>query len=201
MSEILRPGGLLLTERALELITLTRSSRVLDIGCGGGATVSLLRERGFAAFGVDLRLAPDAPPELILADATALPFADNDMDTVFFECCLSKIDRPDIALSEARRVSKQGGALVVSDLFTRGEASEFTGLLGRLEPWQDIRQRIEAAGFRLRSFEECDDSLATFWGQLVFDHGLAAARELVCDCADALKSPENSYFLAVFDAV
>ena len=201
MSETLRPGSLALTKRALELIKLSSGSRVLDIGCGSGATVSLLRERGFEAFGIDIELASDAPPELICADAAALPFPDGDMDAVFFECSMSKIDRPDIALAEACRVLKPGGTLVVSDLFTRGEAREFSGILGRLEPWQDIRQRAETQGFRLRSFEEHDDALTTFWGQLVFDHGLAAARELVCDCADALKAHDNSYFLAVFAAV
>ena len=201
MSELLRPGGFMLTEKALELIVLSGGSRVLDIGCGGGATVSLLRACGFDAYGVDIELARNAPPELIYADATALPFERGSFDAVFFECSLSKIDRPELALTEARRVLKSSGALVVSDLFTRGEACDFSGILGRLEPWPDILGRTDRCSFRLRCFEEHGDALATFWGQLVFDHGLKAAMQLICGCADALKSPDNSYFLAVFDAV
>ena len=201
MSKLLRPGGFKLTETALELINLTHGSRVLDIGCGGGATVSLLRERGFEAFGIDLALPPDAPPELICADAAELPFERGSFNALFFECSLSKIVAPEAALREAQRVLKPGGALVVSDLFTHGAAHTFSGILGRVEPWPDIRGRIERCGFSLQCFEEHGEALATFWGQLVFDHGLAAATELICGCAGALKSKENSYFLAIFTAV
>ena len=201
MSDTLRPGGLALTKRMLELITPTYGSRILDVGCGGGATVSLLRERGFVAFGVDIELPADALPELLCADATSLPFPDGDMDAVLFECSLSKIETPEVALCEARRVLKSGGKLMVSDLFTLYKSQNFSGLLGRLEPWHNIMRRTEAQGFALCNFEEHGDALSQFWGQLVFDHGLRAARELMCGCADELKSPDNSYFLAIFTAV
>ena len=199
MSETLRPGGIPLTERALELISLKSGARVLDVGCGGGATVSLLRELGFSAHGVDNALASGSPPWLILADAASLPFLDSGMDAVFFEGSLSKISCPEAALLDARRVLAPGGRLIISDLFTRGGARDLSGLLGRLEPWSVILSRVERAGFKLRCFEEHGDALTSFWGQLIFDHGLKESRSLVCDCADELKSPENSYFLAVFE--
>ena len=208
MSDMLRPGGMKITESALREIMLIPNSRVLDVGCGGGATVSYLRELGYNAFGVDITLPPGAPQELICADATALPFDSGTMDAVFFECSLSKIVAPEAALREAQRVLKPGGALVVSDMFTRGAACEFTGILGRIEPWKELCARIESQGFALQHFEEYPDALATFWGQLVFDHGLSEATELICGCANttsltfgsvnALKSKDNSYFLAVF---
>lgn len=199
MPDALRPGGLSITERALELIMLKSGGRVLDIGCGGGATVSLLRKRGFDAYGVDIALTPDSPPELIHADAASLPFPDSSMDAVFFECSLSKTDHPDAAIREASRVLKPDGKLSVSDLFTHGEARCFEGLLGRLEPWPVIAHSIESTGFRLRVFEEHGDALSTFWGQLVFDYGLKEASNLLCGGVDALKASDNSYFLAVFD--
>jgi cyclopropane fatty-acyl-phospholipid synthase-like methyltransferase len=34
----LRPGGLTLTDRALELCHMSREARVLDAGCGNGVT-------------------------------------------------------------------------------------------------------------------------------------------------------------------
>jgi len=211
MPEMLRPGGMTITGSALREIILIPNSRILDIGCGSGATVAYLRGLGYNALGIDTTLPPDAPPELICADAAALPFERGRFDAVFFECSLSKIVAPEAALFEAQRVLKPGGALVVSDLFTHGEAAELSGLLGRIEPWNDIFIRLNAADFALQYFEEFKDALATFWGQLVFDYGLAEATALISGnadattqmrgCVDMLKSKDNSYFLAVLKAV
>ena len=41
----LRPGGLELTDRIVALARLPRGARVLDVGCGSGATVAHLADR------------------------------------------------------------------------------------------------------------------------------------------------------------
>ena len=50
----LRPGGFRLTGRAVESCNLERGARVLDVGCGTGATVNwLATEQGLKAMGLD----------------------------------------------------------------------------------------------------------------------------------------------------
>ncbi len=53
----LRPGGLTLTTRALELCRMPPEARVLDAGCGNGVTLRHLRERyGVRCCGLDLSM-------------------------------------------------------------------------------------------------------------------------------------------------
>ena len=53
--QVMRPGGLILTERAFSFAELASGSRVLDLGCGLGATLRhLSADYGLAAFGVDV---------------------------------------------------------------------------------------------------------------------------------------------------
>lgn len=197
MADTIRPGGIRLTLHALELLSLGEGSRILDVGCGSGATVSLLRSSGFDAYGVDIALPEGAPPELLCADAATLPFDNGSFDAVFFECSLSKISNPKASLFEARRVIRLGGKLAVSDLFTNADDKKLDGLLGRLESRSVIERRIEAAGFGLLAFEEHRDALAEFWGQLIFDNGLREAKRLVGNC----DMKTDSYFLALFEAL
>ena len=50
----LRPGGETLTQKAVALSSLKPGARVLDLGCGTGATVRrLATEFGFHAVGMD----------------------------------------------------------------------------------------------------------------------------------------------------
>ena len=51
--DTLRPGGLALTDRALDLCRFASGAALLDVGCGLGATVAHLAERGFVATGVE----------------------------------------------------------------------------------------------------------------------------------------------------
>ncbi len=50
----IRPGGLTLTERALDLIPFAAGALLLDCGCGAGATLARLDDGGFCALGIDL---------------------------------------------------------------------------------------------------------------------------------------------------
>jgi len=117
--EALRPGGLDLTRRGLALAEVAAGVRVLDAGCGPGATLDFLAGQGLRPCGLDLtpdQPAPGAPPR-VAGDAAALPFADGTFAAVFCECVLSLVPDPSRVMAEFVRVLAPGGALVLSDLF------------------------------------------------------------------------------------
>ncbi len=91
--------------------------RGLELGCGRGAALALLRERfGLRAItGLDLdprMLAAGrrrGPTPLVLGDATAIPFAAESFDAVFDFGAVHVIADWERALEEVRRVLKPGG--------------------------------------------------------------------------------------------
>ena len=74
---------------AAELIMPCAPQSVLDVGCGPGALVAMLRASGVQSIGLDvaaLPRAPERPPEWFLrGDIRSLPFGDRAWDIV--ACC------------------------------------------------------------------------------------------------------------------
>lgn len=199
----LSPGGTAITERMLALCGFVRGARVADIGCGAGETVALLRgAHGLAAVGIDsdeTLVAGLANPHILHGEAERLPFQEESMDGLLFECSLSKMRDADRVLGECARVLGPGGLLAVSDLYARGEPHVFDGALYRLESWDAIRAQIEGAGFSLRRFEDCSPALTQLWGEMIFAHGPEALYERLGADDGALRRTRCGYFLAVFE--
>jgi len=108
--------------RALLLGEARRGERVLDLGCGAGRFVTALREAGADPVGVELsdgalrrarRNAPGADLRAVGEDGV-LPLEDASVDLVWCSEVLEHV--PDTAglLSEARRVLRTGGRLLVT---------------------------------------------------------------------------------------
>ena len=182
----IRPGGLVLTERALTLCRLPAGARVLDVGCGVGATVEFLsRERGHVAFGVDasyllLKEGMKEKPNLGLLQASAetLPFPDRCFSALFCECVLSLLPDPVSALKEFARVLNPGGFLILSDVYARmpDEASPLMhmpvrcclkGAVGR----QQIVTMVQESGLTAILWEDHSALLKQLAGQLIFSFG------------------------------
>jgi len=94
------------------------ASRVLDLGCGGGDTVSSLLLRDFDAWGCDLRFRRGLNRELLEAEGrlrpieTApyrLPFDDESFDLVLSDQVFEHIQNIDETFAEIARVTKPGG--------------------------------------------------------------------------------------------
>jgi SAM-dependent methyltransferase len=108
----------------LELAGLEPGSgaRVLDVGCGNGAYLTELRDRGIEAVGCDLSIGmlatAAAHPALVNADVTALPFRSLAYDVVLAPHMLYHVADRATAASEMRRVLRPGGTCVV---VTNGE--------------------------------------------------------------------------------
>jgi ubiquinone/menaquinone biosynthesis C-methylase UbiE len=95
---------------------------VVDVGCGDGSLVRWLRSQGARVTGVEcgaemLRRARAADPTGAYVDAGGqqLPFDDGSFDIVVYSYSLHHVPLDDIpaALSEARRVLRDDGALYV----------------------------------------------------------------------------------------
>lgn len=105
---------------ALAADDLRQPQRVVDVGCGAGGTLRWLLDGGHDAVGVDsspasLEHAARLVPADILhrGDALHLPFSDASFDGVLLLDVLEHLD-DGTALTEARRVLRPGGWLLVS---------------------------------------------------------------------------------------
>ena len=166
---VMRPGGLALTKRLLELSGLPPGAAVLDVGCGLGASVAHMRAAGLDAAGVDrsaelIGRALSANPELPLrvADACALPFEPG-FSAVLLECALSETADPAAVLAECHRVLAPGGLAMASDIYDAGS----DGFLSE-RYWLDI---VRSAGFHVTLFEGRAADLRSFAAQIVWDYG------------------------------
>jgi ubiquinone/menaquinone biosynthesis C-methylase UbiE len=96
--------------------------RVLEIGVGSGLNFPLYGKQVERVYGIDpsprllaiagrRAAASGVPVELLLGSATAMPLADNAVDTVVMTWTLCSIPNPLAALREMRRVLKPNGNL------------------------------------------------------------------------------------------
>jgi ubiquinone/menaquinone biosynthesis C-methylase UbiE len=124
-------GGFATTEALVALCHIGEATRVLDVGCGVGATAChLARAYGCEVVGVDLREAMVALAEeravkegvaeavtFRQADARALPFDDATFDVLMCESVLTFVEDKATALGEYVRVVKPGGYVGLNEEF------------------------------------------------------------------------------------
>jgi len=110
----------------VRLIPPCGERRVLDLGCGSGRYLRLLRpQRPRVAIGVDfspemLARARGLCAPLVRGELRALPFAERSFDLVVSGLVVGHV--PELAgfLREVSRVMRQGGTVVYSDLHPEG---------------------------------------------------------------------------------
>ena len=107
--------------------TSAKCPRAIDLGAGYGEAVSLLREAGFDAVGVDLEPGTQ-DGSVIKADMLETPFDDGIFDLVFSECALFISGDQIGAVREASRLLKPGGQLLAGDVFFADRAAVEEGL-------------------------------------------------------------------------
>lgn len=178
----IRPGGLTLTGRAADHCRLGPGDRVLDVGCGTGATADFLTARyGARVVGMDLsdillaearRQHPKAV--LVRGDADRLPLKTAGFNAVFCECVCSLLSDPARALDEWQRVLVPGGTLVLADLYCRmprtpmaGPAAA-AGCLGGATDRPTMFRRIRSAGFAVEVWEDHSQALKRLAAEMVW---------------------------------
>jgi ubiquinone/menaquinone biosynthesis C-methylase UbiE len=114
------------SEEANRCLANLQGARILEVGCGRGATLLELARQGAQVVGLDyaqtaistceaLRSAMklDDSAEFLLGDARALPFDSGSFDFVYSIGLLEHFEQPSVLLSEQYRVLKPGGVVLV----------------------------------------------------------------------------------------
>jgi arsenite methyltransferase len=181
--EGMRPGGLELTKRSLAYCNFSPESKVLDIGCGNGATIDhLAKSHGVFGVGTDssaisasqAHFRDNALP-IVQGLAESLPFPSNFADGVLAECSLSTMTDLRRAVKEFNRVMKVDGNLIVSDIYAR-ESSLIPKL--RLLPLnsclrgaihlEEFMSILNDQSFKIQVCEDHSELLKQFMVRMVF---------------------------------
>jgi ubiquinone/menaquinone biosynthesis C-methylase UbiE len=192
----LRPGGLILTQRAVDFCGFDPGDLVLDAGSGYGATARYLFDTyGLQVVGTDMDVnktiersngdratrhtGPGARSfDFVQSRIPAFPFKSDRFDGIFCECVLSLIPDKQACLEEFYRMLKPNGQLVLTDLFIP-EKYRYNGLqtdqplscLDGALSIVDLITAVEAAGFTITLMEGHTRFLKQLAGQIVFEHG------------------------------
>jgi ubiquinone/menaquinone biosynthesis C-methylase UbiE len=120
---MLHPGGLKSTLDLLEGLQINNSHKVLDIGCGRGVnSVLMAKKYGCKVVGIDIieesiekakkfakRKGVEELVEFRVADAQNLPFEQDEFDITIAQAMLILVENKQKVISEAIRVTKDGG--------------------------------------------------------------------------------------------
>jgi ubiquinone/menaquinone biosynthesis C-methylase UbiE len=147
-----------------EALDVQPEDRVLDVACGGGWFLDGFASTAASVAGVDLsplqiqlaerrlrdRVAAGSA-ELVVGDATALPWEPDTFTAVTCMGSLEWFDDPGAALAEMHRVLQPGGRLVLGlgPLAEPGEPADRTSQAMGIAVWTEpeLRELLAAAGF------------------------------------------------------
>jgi arsenite methyltransferase len=178
------PGGAALLARAVALAGLAPGARVLDVGCGTGRSVELLRRRfGLAAVGVDQAAGAaylagpgtGGSPQ-VRARGERLPVADGAVDAVLLECVLSVAADREGLLAECARVLAPGGRLLLADLYARDGADpgpRGPGCGATFLPREALAGLVARQGLEVASCEDRSEVLREYLFRQVMERGPA----------------------------
>lgn len=121
----------------LERLVPPSGKDIVDVGCGGGALVRALSDRGARMTGVEISESQMAGAvehddgrgtRYVVGRAERLPLDDASADIVVFMRSLHHVPLADLgaALAEARRVIRPGGAVYVAEPLAEGDFFELT---------------------------------------------------------------------------
>jgi len=206
----LRPGGAELTRQLLANVQLQPGDSVLDLGCGKGESLSLLRKEyhccptGLEPNPEHRTAAEAANPGIPVLEgrAESLPFPEQSFQLVLAECVLSLCEPVETALSEIKRVLLPGGTLLLSDVYARKQPlSGGCGMLRQLYSLPQLESFLQQAGFSIRKTENANAELLQMLGQLILEKGPEEAYACLGLDACALKQSSPGYILITAEAI
>ena len=129
------------------------AERLLEVGIGTGRVARPLAERGLRVTGVDIsprmldrlraQLGPNYPaPDLLLADATALPFASESFGGVLVVHVLHLVSSWKRAIEELRRALRPDGVLMIGGSSSVGQSPWDAGVA----KWEELMAKRKQLG-------------------------------------------------------
>lgn len=180
IGESFHPGGLALTDELAQLTQLAPEKRLLDVGCGRGAsTIHLAESTGCEAVGLTLE-SDGVERGRQLAEATGVggrvQFVQDDIlhmdtvggefDVILMECVLSTLEQKPESLRQLYRITKPGGYIALTDVTVSAELPEqLKGSIGAALCMADARDldeymsMVEQAGFRVKEYRSAKEAV------------------------------------------
>lgn len=156
----------LVFERVPALVTREATKgapgRVLDVACGLGGQLALLRDEGWEGWGLDAstplatycreRFANDGGAPVVIAAAEALPFRDHTFDRIVCQGSLDHFPEPKAFMQDLARVLKPDGRAIIG-------ISNFDSLSSRLgRGLYQLSERFGRPVYRGRNYWEIPDN-------------------------------------------
>lgn len=161
-------------DMALEIARLIPDAdEILDVGCGNGYIAQHLAGlMGSYVRGIDVQGAPEAPISFRHYDGRNFPVADNSYQAILFCYVLHHAQDIEAVLSEAQRVLREGGSIVVyEDIPT----TAWDRLLCKVHNWK-WRGRTGACTFRHE--DEWRKTFESAGFEVVYERQLSRGRNL-----------------------
>lgn len=200
----LRPGGLAVTNTALQYCQFSQEAILLDVGCGLGGTLQRIHELGYACMGLDVSMdlltqgqigGGDVAPLLVQADISHMPLQTASVQGIFCECVLSLCAKPHAILQDFHRILQTKGRLIITDIVRKKESTNSkkqdsihigqSCLHGAL-PRALLKTMLFEAGFALRFEQDCSRHLAELAALLVLHdrqgEAFFSCSESACAC-------------------
>jgi SAM-dependent methyltransferase len=109
-----------LYKSVLDRVGISHSTCLLDVGCGAGLAAKLAAQLGAQVTGIDaaaafIEIARERVPagDFCVGEMEELPYADASFDVVTSFNSIQHAANPVTALSEAKRVAKEGGRIAI----------------------------------------------------------------------------------------
>ena len=202
----LHPGGVDLTREAAKAAGWKAGDRILDIGCGDGSSMRLLREElGVKPVGcdrskamLDRARAQDPTLQLRETDGMSLDFPSLYFDGALLECSFSLMNRHDEMLHELYCVLKPGASFAMTDLYVINPDANRAG-----EAYYEAKRILNTP----RQENDCKtaDSIPSPYlldGMFVIDNLLRAIRDTGFEITlfrDRTKQLQDHYAQLLFD--
>lgn len=217
--DTLRPGGFLLTDKAIKVCNFKQKDKILDIGCGMGETVNRLNEDyNYDSFGIDpsdklLELGKSKYENIKISQGRGeeLSFEDSFFSGVFAECTMSLMEDWKKVVLEAKRVLKPEGFFIISDVYARRpeyvdelQESNINSCMRGLFELDSLKNFTLNSGLEMAYFEECTELLKSLMVKIIFKYGSMSRfwgiATCSTDCGDfqqKLSMCKPGYFLMI----
>ncbi|MCB2295295.1 methyltransferase domain-containing protein [Clostridium algoriphilum] len=196
--DTLRPGGVFLTDRAIKLCEFEDENKILDVGCGMGATVERLKSLyNLDSFGVD--------PSIKLLELGEKKYGNHNIDFgcgeklphkngffkgVMAECTMSLMDDFEKTIMESHRVLQDKGYFIISDVYARRpeyleevQKHDINSCMRGLFNIDVLKDAIVSSGFEIICIEDWTDLLRQLMVEIIFKYGSMATFWKIATCS------------------